>query len=68
MGIILVDFNICEPEEGRFYVWNQTFTDGDAGKTALFHAVFPHVLETAQPDYTEEGLHSPWDRTHFIKD
>ena len=33
-------------------MWNQIFTDGDTGKTALFHSLFPHVLETAQPDYT----------------
>ena len=44
VGIILGDFNICE---GRFNVWNQTFTDG-----AMFHSFFPHVLEIAQPDYT----------------
>ena len=47
VGIILGDFNICEPEEGRFKFWNQTFTDG-----AMFHSFFPHVLESAQPDYT----------------
>ena len=52
VGIILVDFNICEPEEGRFNVWNQTFTDGDPRKTAIFHSFFPHVLDIAQPDYT----------------
>ena len=53
VGIILGDFNICEPEEGRFNVWNQTFTDGDPRKTAMFHSFFlPHVLEIAQPDYT----------------
>ena len=48
------DFNICDPEEGRFQVWNQTFTDGDPRKTATFHSSFfsPHVLEIAQPDYT----------------
>ena len=46
------DFNICEPEEGRFNVWNETFTDGDTGKAASFHSLFPHVLEIAQPDYT----------------
>ena len=40
VGIILGDFNICEPEEGRFNVWNQTFTDGDTGKAALFHSFF----------------------------
>ena len=46
------DCNICEPEEGRFNVRNQTFTDGDTRKTAIFHSCFPHVLENAQPDYT----------------
>ena len=40
LGIILGDFNFCEPEEGRFNVWNQTYTDGDAGKTAMFHSLF----------------------------
>ena len=43
-------FNICEPGEGRFNVWNRTFTDGDTRKAALFHSLFPHVLEIAQPD------------------
>ena len=52
VGIILGDFNICDPEEGRFHVWNQTFTDGDPTKTAMFHSFFPHVLEIAQPDCT----------------
>ena len=35
-GVMAGDFNICEPEQDRFNVWNQTFTDGDAGKTAVF--------------------------------
>ena len=26
-------------------------TDGDMGKAALFHSLFPHVLEIAQPDF-----------------
>ena len=52
IGIIIEDFNICEPEEGRSNVWNQTFTDGDTGKAALIHSVFPRVLEITQPDYT----------------
>ena len=53
VGIIMGDFfYICEPEEGSFNVWNQTFTDGDTGKAALFHALFPHVFEIAQPDYS----------------
>ena len=46
VGITLGDFNICDPEEGRFNVWNQTFTDGDPRKTAV------HVLEIAPPDHT----------------
>ena len=25
------DFNIFDPEEGRFNFWNQTFTDGEVG-------------------------------------
>ena len=49
VGIILCD--ICDPEEGRFNVWNQTFTDGDPGKTAVFHSFFPLVLEVAQSAY-----------------
>ena len=40
VGIILGDFDICEPEERIFNVWNQTFTDADAGKTAMFHSFF----------------------------
>ena len=35
-GVIIGDFNICEPEEGRFSVGNQTFTEGDAGKRPCF--------------------------------
>ena len=50
--IILGDFNICDPEERRFHVWNQTFTDGDPRKIATLHSFFPHVLEIAQPDFT----------------
>ena len=49
-SIFLGDFNICDPEEGRFHVWDQTFTD--PRKTAMFHSFFPHVLEVAQSDYT----------------
>ena len=46
------DFNMCEPEEGRFNVWNQTFTEGDMEKAILFHSLFPRVHEIAKPDYT----------------
>ena len=40
VGVILGDFNICDPEEGPFNVGNQTFTEGDPGKTAVFHSFF----------------------------
>ena len=45
VDIILGHFNICEPEEGRFNVWNQTFTRQHS-------FICPHVLEIALPDYT----------------
>ena len=37
VGFFFGDFNICDPEEGRFNVWNQTFSNGDPGKTAVFY-------------------------------
>ena len=52
LGVVIGDFGICELEEGRFNVWNQTFTEGDAGKTALFWSFVPHVLEIAEPHFT----------------
>ena len=54
LGEIIGDFNICEPEEGRFNVRNQTFTEGDTGKTALFRSFFPHALGIAQPNFTRK--------------
>ena len=45
------DLNICEPEEGRFNVWNQTFIDGDAWLIAMSHLLF-HDIENVQPDST----------------
>ena len=51
VGVILGDFNICDPEEGRLNVWNQS-TDGDPGNTVVFHSFFPCVLEIAESDYT----------------
>ena len=35
-GIIIGDFNICEPEGGRFNVMNHNFSEGDAGRNAKF--------------------------------
>ena len=66
VGIILGDFNICEPEEGRFNVWNQAFTDGDPRKTALFH--FFHMFLKLLSLTTRGGTHSHWDHTHSVKD
>ena len=54
VGVILGDFNICDPEEGRLNVWNQTFTDGDPKKVAVFHSFFPHVLDVAQSEFTKK--------------
>ena len=56
VGIILGDFNICDPEEGRFNFGNQSVTEGDPGKTAVFHSFFPHVLEIALSDYTRRDI------------
>ena len=39
-GVIIGDFNICDPEARRFSVWNQTFTECDTGKRPLF-VLFP---------------------------
>ena len=60
VGVFLGDSNICDPEEGRFNVWNQSFADGDLGKTAVFHSFFPYVLEVVQSDYTRR------DATAFV--
>ena len=52
LGIILGDINICDPEEGRYNVWNQSFTDGDPGKTAVFHSFHTSLRLTPQSDNT----------------
>ena len=56
--VIIGDFNICEPEEGRFNVRNQTFIEGDAGTPALFRSFFPHALEIGQPNFTRKDTAS----------
>ena len=58
LGIILGDFHICEPEEGRSNVWNQTVTDGDAGKTAMFHSFYQMFSRLLNLVHKEE-LHGP---------
>ena len=38
-GVIIGDFNVCEPEEGRFSVWNQTVTEGHTDRTAVLRSL-----------------------------
>ena len=68
VGVILGDFNICDPDNGRFNVWHQTFTDGDPKNTAVFHSFFPHVLEVAESDYTRRDFTALGVHTHSFKD
>ena len=37
------DLKECNPEERRFNVWNQTFTDGDPRKDRHISFFFPRV-------------------------
>ena len=48
LRVITGVFNICESQEGRFNLWNQTFTDGDAVKAALFCSFFPSLTGTTR--------------------
>ena len=63
--IIMEDFNICEPEKGRFNFGNQTFTDGDTGKGALFH--FSPLVVWKLLDLTTHGEIPPplWLYAHY---
>ena len=68
---------MCEPEGGRFNVTNQTFTEGDAGRPAMFRTFFPHapsftrkeaagmVRYARYPGSTERSSTCPWQR-HVI--
>ena len=47
----MTSVNLCEPEEGKFNVWNQSFAAGDTGTTAVFRFSFPHACEVAQPNF-----------------
>ena len=67
LGVIIRDFKICEPEEGRFSVRNQTFTEGDAGKTALFRTVFPTRSRNCATKLYKEGYCCRRYVTHFIQ-
>ena len=53
-GFLIGDFNICEPEEGRFIVVTQTFSD-DLGRTAAFRSIFPRAFEISPPGFYEES-------------
>ena len=57
VGIIVGDFNICD-SEGRFNVWNQTFTDGGPRRTAgLFHTSL-RLLNPVKREGTPQPLGS----------
>ena len=51
--MIIGDLNICEPEEGTTsgIKPSQKVT---RRKRLFFHSFFPHVLETAQPNFTRK--------------
>ena len=51
LGVLIGDFNTCEPKEGRFNVTVRTFSDGDPGRSAAFPSIFPHVLEIDNPSF-----------------
>ena len=44
-GMIIGDFNICDPGEGKFSVRSQTLKESDAEKTALFRTFFHMLLK-----------------------
>ena len=50
----------------RFKVWNQTFTDGDAGKTAVF-LFFPVRLWDCTAGLHKEGCYSQWCNTYLSR-
>ena len=52
-GVIIGDFNICESEEGRLNVTNQTFTEGDTGRTTFFRSFSCTSLKLRSP--TSQG-------------
>ena len=55
LGIIIGDFNICEPEKGMFHVPTQTFSDGDPGRSAAFRSIFHTPCKKAQPSFTRKA-------------
>ena len=67
IDVIMGDLNVCEPEEGRFNVWNQTFTEGDTGIAALFHYFSSSARNRSTRCY-KERLHSRWHNTHIVQD
>ena len=56
LGIPIGNFNICEPEERRFNVTAQTFSDGDPGGSATLRSVCPNALEIGQPSFTKKEV------------
>ena len=50
LGVTIRDFNMCEPEKGRFYLVTQIFSEGDPGRTATLWTLFPLVFGLSQPE------------------
>ena len=55
LGWLLEYSNTYEPEEERFSVRNQTFTESDAGKTALFRTFLTHAPNFSRKDTSAHG-------------
>ena len=62
IGIIMEDFNICDPEKGRFNFWNQTFTCGALERLPYFILYFNVSLKLLNL-----ATHH-WGYTHAVKD
>ena len=56
VGVILGDFNICDLKKDDSMFWNHTFTDGDSGKTAVFHSFFHMSLRLPNLTAQEKTL------------
>ena len=59
--------NFCEPEEERFNFGNQTFTDDDTRKAALFHSYFSRSRNRSARLY-KESLCNRWQNTHPVQE
>ena len=59
-------FDICDLEERRYDVWNQSFIDCDTGRTAEFQSFFSYVMKIAHKDTQDDTLQR-WKHKHSVK-